>query len=119
MLGGLVGFNTGTVQNSSVTNTAITGNIATAGGLVGINNGQITGASPGQVSANTTITLDGANSIGGGLVGTNNASGVIHNATAAGSLNRRRRLRRPDDELRRSRRMESRRHRQFDRIDRR
>ncbi len=89
MLGGLVGFNTstGTVQNSTVTDTAINGNIATAGGLVGINSGQITGSSPGQVSANTTITLNGANSIGGGLVGTNNASGAINNASASGSLN--------------------------------
>ena len=41
-----------------------------------------------QVSANTTITLNGPNSIGGGLVGTNNASGAINNASASGSLNR-------------------------------
>jgi len=40
------------------------------------------------VTVNTTITLDGANSIGGGLVGTNTATGVIHNASAAGSVNR-------------------------------
>ena len=88
MLGGLVGFNTSTgiVQNSTVTDTTITGNIATAGGLVGINSGQITGSS--QVSANTTITLNGPNSIGGGLVGTNNAGGAINNASASGSLNR-------------------------------
>src|SRR5439155_14575922 len=90
ILGGLVGGNNaaGTVQDSSVTNTSISGTNAVAGGLVGVNSGHITGTTPGAVFANTTITLDGASSMGGGLSGTNSIGGVIHNASAGGTLNR-------------------------------
>jgi mucin-19 len=90
VLGGLVGYNpgTGTIQNSSATNTTITGTFATAGGLVGYNSGLVTGTSLGQIFVSgVTLTLGGISSTGGALVGVNNTGGTIHNATAAGTLN--------------------------------
>src|SRR5262249_38000615 len=83
MLGGLVGVNHGTVQDSSAKATVI-GSFAYAGGLVGFNSGIITGTSPGQVRADGTVLVDGALSIGGGLVGVNVAEGIIRNAGATG-----------------------------------
>jgi filamentous hemagglutinin family protein len=86
-LGGLVGanFNGATVRDSNAT-AIVTGTFGNFGGLVGNNFGTITGTSPGQVFANATVTVGGAHSSGGALVGTNGNGGTIFNANATGTV---------------------------------
>ncbi|MFL4986367.1 MAG: GLUG motif-containing protein, partial [Xanthobacteraceae bacterium] len=84
-IGGLVGVNHGTVQDSSAS-ASVFGLFANAGGLVGYNSGSIIGTSPGQVRAEGTVMVDGDHSTGGGLVGFNAAGGTIHNAAATGEV---------------------------------
>ncbi|KVD42998.1 filamentous hemagglutinin [Burkholderia sp. ABCPW 11] len=93
--GGLVGINaaTGTIDKSNATGTVtVAGNDATAGGLVGRNNGRVSRSS---ASGNASV---GANGTAGGLVGMNsghveysNASGkvsVLANSDAGGLIGR-------------------------------
>ena len=86
-VGVLVGYNTGTVENSSATATtattpvgSVTGNASSLGGLVGYNGGTV------QNSFASVIVTGGAaaNSVGG-LVG-KNTSGTIQNTFATGNV---------------------------------
>ncbi|MDD5193476.1 MAG: GLUG motif-containing protein, partial [Candidatus Nanoarchaeia archaeon] len=86
-VGGLVGYNSGSIENCQVisrgSNFWIKGN-AFVGGLVGSNEGYIDGCS---VNANVTCTYTGAglNNFEGGLIGFN--SGIVRSSSAKGVVN--------------------------------
>jgi filamentous hemagglutinin family protein len=79
-VGGLVGYNDGTIDNVSAGTGTVSGTYY-VGGLVGYNFGAIT-----QSSSSDTVSV-GADAFGtGGLVGDNQSSGTISNSTASGSV---------------------------------
>jgi len=75
-VGGLVGHNYGTINDSSASGTV--DGISGVGGLVGMNNGTISNSS-------TTVAVVGADYIGG-LVGINSVWGAISNSYASGTV---------------------------------
>jgi filamentous hemagglutinin family protein len=79
--GGLIGLNTGEVS-LSYTNVVVSGLAASGalGGIVGTNNGSIV-----NVYANGSVT-GGAGSAAGGLVGSQNAGGTVSDAYATGLI---------------------------------
>ncbi|WP_173224376.1 S-layer homology domain-containing protein [Paenibacillus alba] len=74
--GGLVGYNKGTIRNSSVTGSVEAS--SAAGGLVGVNEGTIS-----RSFAEANVSSDYGS---GGLVGNNATEGTISNSYAAGSV---------------------------------
>ncbi|KVN85170.1 filamentous hemagglutinin N-terminal domain-containing protein [Burkholderia ubonensis] len=94
-VGGLVGINTavGTIDKSNATGTvAVAGNDATAGGLVGRNDGRVSGSSAsGSASVGANGTAGGLVGLNGGRVEYGNASGtvsVLANSDAGGLIGR-------------------------------
>ena len=78
-VGGLVGDNgnSGVIRGSSASG-SVTSNSSYVGGLVGINGGSIYGGSAsGDVSGNRYV---------GGLVGHNDSSGIIRDSSASGDV---------------------------------
>jgi len=77
-VGGLVGHNYGTVQNSYATGN-VSGNAWDVGGLVGHNDGTVQNSyATGSVNASYNV---------GGLLGDNNYGGTVQNSYATGSVN--------------------------------
>src|SRR6185295_9948329 len=85
-VGGLVGFNEGSIAQSSriggiISGTGSAGQNVLLGGLVGSNNG------PGTIQTSTTsgVTINGTNATAGGLAAINNGqiTGVIGQTTAS------------------------------------
>ncbi|KVZ93470.1 filamentous hemagglutinin N-terminal domain-containing protein [Burkholderia ubonensis] len=94
-VGGLVGINTavGTIDKSNATGTvAVAGNDATAGGLIGRNDGRVSGSSAsGSASVGANGTAGGLVGLNGGRVEYGNASGtvsVLANSDAGGLIGR-------------------------------
>ena len=63
MIGGLVAQNEGSITNSNVNGSSITGTASQAGGLAGKNSGSIAGSNA------TNVNVSGAFSFAGGLAG--------------------------------------------------
>ncbi len=78
---GLFGNNSGTIQNVGLTNVNInvTGNSNYVGGLVGYNSGTVSNAFVTGQSTGSAITVTGNNNFVGGLVGYNSTAGTINN----------------------------------------
>jgi hypothetical protein len=78
-IGGISGFNTGTIRNTQASGAVTAGNFLSAGGIIGINNGNGTIQA---AAASGSVTVVNGNV--GGLAGT--SDGIIRNATASGSV---------------------------------
>lgn len=79
-VGGLVGYNSGTIIASNAASLTQGGEYSTTGGLAGMNTGQIiAGTASGMVIGNHYATI-------GGLVGQNHEDGLIEHSTAEGRV---------------------------------
>ncbi len=78
-IGGFVGANIGTIQNSTASGAASGGSDSNIGGFVGVNLGSI-----GPASANGPVSATGTGNVVGGFVGTN--FGTIDQTTATGPI---------------------------------
>ena len=84
-VGGLVGFNDGTIENSSVDGSKVAGIPGTSGsgnqvgGLVGANRGNIK-------NSHASVAVTGPNIEIGGLVGSNGGTGTIKDSYATGTV---------------------------------
>jgi filamentous hemagglutinin family protein len=75
---GLIGFSRGTIRDIGIIGGTETSDNATAGGLVGANNGTV-------ANAFSTANISGPSAVGG-LVGSNGPTGTINNSYATGTI---------------------------------